>query len=217
MKTLIRSTIFAIALGFSVWTLAVVSFTDVSSNFSAGNEVSATAFNDLFAAINANFSTAKAAIDANEAAIANLAASSVAAPAVSAGTFTNQTVPNNSVRKIVWDGESFDIGGFHDNANNNTRLTIPEAGIYQVNALVAWSSNPTGDRILTVIKNGTVTQLTDVKTATGSLTSQSLNGLLSLEEGDFLETTVFQTSGTDLTTVSTSPMQFSVVKVSELP
>ncbi|MCA9835563.1 MAG: hypothetical protein KC422_01550 [Trueperaceae bacterium] len=213
MKTTLRTLVFALALGFSIWTLAV-SFSPISSNFQAGDEVSADGFNALFNAIGANFDAAKAAIDANEAAIASMSAK----PAVSAGLVSNQAIPNNSVRKVNWNAESFDIGGFHDNATNNTRLTVPEAGIYQINALIAWETNGTGDRLLTVLKNGTLTQLSDTKTpVTGSSTSQSLSGMLELSAGDFLEVSVFQSSGTELDLFSTIPMQFSMVKVSEIP
>lgn len=213
MKTVLRTFVFACALGFGIWTLAV-SFSPISSNFQAGDEVSADGFNALFNAIGANFDAAKSAIDANEAAISALSAK----PAVSAGTVTNQAIPNNSVRKVNWNAESFDIGGFHDNTTNNTRLTVPEAGIYQINAMVAWGTNGSGERLLTVLKNGNLTQLTATKTpVSGSSTTQSLSGMLELAVGDFIEVSVFQSSGASLDLVSTVPMQFSMVKVSELP
>lgn len=215
MKKLVKTLMFAATLSLGIWTLAVT-FTPIASNFSAGDEVSASIFNDLFSAINDNFSAAKTAIDANESAIAAMRST----PAVSAGKVTNQAIPNNTVRVVAWDAESFDIGDFHDNETNNSRLTIPEAGIYQVNALVAWSTNGSGERLMTVIRRRggtTTTQLTDVRLPGSSLTPQSVSGLLSLQAGDILEVTVFQTSGAELNLVSTSPMQFSAVKVSELP
>lgn len=215
MKKLVKTLMFAATLSLGIWTLAVT-FTPIASNFSAGDEVSASIFNDLFSAINDNFSAAKTAIDANESAIAAMRST----PAVSAGKVTNQAIPSSTVRVVAWDAESFDIGDFHDNETNNSRLTIPEAGIYQVNALVAWSTNGSGERLMTVIRRRggtTTTQLTDVRLPGSSLTPQSVSGLLSLQAGDILEVTVFQTSGAELNLVSTSPMQFSAVKVSELP
>lgn len=213
MKTLLRTLVFACALGFGIWTLAV-SFSPIASNFQAGDEVSADIFNTLFNTIGANFDAAKTAIDANETALAALTSQ----PAVSAGILNNQAIPSGSVRKVNWNAESFDIGEFHDNASNNTRLTVPETGIYQINALIAWETNGSGDRLLSVLKNGTLTQLSDTKTpVTGSSTTQSISGMLELAAGDFIELSVFQSSGSELDLISTIPMQFSMVKVSQLP
>ena len=69
MKKLIKSIAFTAALSLGVFTLAVT-FSPISSNFQAGAEVSAAAFNDLFSNISANFDAAKAAIETNETAIA---------------------------------------------------------------------------------------------------------------------------------------------------
>ncbi len=217
VKRSLQALVSSLALGFGIWTLAVT-FSPIASNFQAGAEVSATAFNELFAAISANFDAAKAAIEANEAAISALSSSSAASPTVSVGTTTNQAIPNNAVRKVTWNAESFDTNAFHDNASNSTRLTINESGIYQINATIAWEANAAGDRLLTIVKNGSQTQLTDTETpVAGSSTSQSLSGILELAQGDFVEVTVFQSSGTELDLISTVPMQFSMVKVSEAP
>lgn len=68
MKKLIKSTLITAALSLGIWTLAVT-FSPISSNFQAGAEVSAAAFNDLFSLINDNFDAAKASIESNETAI----------------------------------------------------------------------------------------------------------------------------------------------------
>ena len=54
-----------VALGLGVWAVAVT-FTPVNASFVAGNEVSAAAFNDAFATVDANFTAADTAIDALE-------------------------------------------------------------------------------------------------------------------------------------------------------
>lgn len=219
MKKMFRTVMFTLPLALGIWTLAVT-FTPVSSSFSAGEEVSATAFNDLFTAINDNFTAAKTAIETNEAATeANVAAlaSLRSPPAASVGSSANQSVNNNSLFIVAFNAESFDVGGLHDNASNNTRLTAPDDGIYQVSAMVTWSSNPTGNRLLAVRKNGTLVQLGDSRAAFTDTIVQSVSSLLALESGDFLEVIVFQDSGATLTLLSTSPLAFSMVKVGELP
>lgn len=54
MKQLTTAAIVTLALGLGIWTLAVT-LSPIVSSFSAGDEVSAQAFNDLFTAINDNF------------------------------------------------------------------------------------------------------------------------------------------------------------------
>lgn len=54
MKNLVRITIITLALGLAIWTVAVT-LSPIASNFSAGDEVSAATFNNLFTAINDNF------------------------------------------------------------------------------------------------------------------------------------------------------------------
>lgn len=74
MNRSLRTLALTAALALGVWTLAVT-FTPIASNFAAGGEVSASAFNDLFAAVDANFDIAATAIAANEDAIAALQSS----------------------------------------------------------------------------------------------------------------------------------------------
>lgn len=57
---------FVLVLGMSVWTIAAVSFTGVSTNFSSGDIVSASDFNNLFNTIDSNFSDAQTQINTNE-------------------------------------------------------------------------------------------------------------------------------------------------------
>lgn len=37
---------------------------------------------------------------------------------------------------IAWDAEVFDTDGYHDNVTNNSRLTVPSAGYYEVTAII---------------------------------------------------------------------------------
>jgi hypothetical protein len=65
MKTTHRFRVltFTLALALGIWTLAAVDFAPVSSNFQPGDTVSAEAFNELFGAINDNFTEAQTAIN----------------------------------------------------------------------------------------------------------------------------------------------------------
>jgi len=67
-----------------------------------------------------------------------------------------QTLTNNTDTMITWDVETFDVGGYHDNVTNNTRITIPagKAGYYQVSAILSYAAGGTGQRIIQLAKNG---------------------------------------------------------------
>jgi hypothetical protein len=134
--------------------------------------------------------------------------------AVSARRTTLLSVNNAFFTKVGFDAEFFDTGNLHDNANNNTRLTAPVAGVYQVSAGLTWLPNPNGVRTLRVIKNGTAVALLDSRTAAlGENISQSTTGLLQLAAGDFIEVQVVQTSGATLGLSTAEPLKFEMVWV----
>jgi hypothetical protein len=218
MNKVFRTVAFTIALALGIWTLAIT-FTPVSSSFSAGEEVSATIFNDLFTAINNNFDAAKTAIETNEGAIEanNAALNAIASPpAANVGRTASQAVANNTVTTIAFTAEAFDSANLHD-TTNNTRLTAPVAGLYQISANIKWGGvNPAGSRSLSILKNGAV-ELEDARAAFDGVLSQSVTGLISMAAGDFAEVQVFQDSGTSLSLLAPPGLAFSMVKVGELP
>ena len=83
-----------------------------------------------------------------------------ASGATAAGTAvylqSSQTISNNTDTFIGWDSESFDTDGYHDNATNNSRFTVPagKAGKYLLNCQVQFGNNSTGNRFISVAKNG---------------------------------------------------------------
>jgi hypothetical protein len=239
MKRLISTFAVTAALSFGLWTLAVT-FTPIASNFSDGDSVSAAAFNALFGAIEANFNAAKTAIDANEAGVvANAAgiaaneagiatntaviaglegnvASAATPPAARVLLQSNQSVNNNQVTTVNWGFEDFDSADMHDNASNNSRITVPEDGIYLISAQVNWTAVDLGDRLLVIYENGnTFPSLSH--SDDGPDNTSGVSGVLSLSAGDFVEVKVFQSSGSTVSISSSAQSQFSVVKLGELP
>lgn len=60
-----------------------------------------------------------------------------------------QSIANATPTKVQWNDEVYDTGAFHDNATNNTRLSVPSgSGINKVivEACIDWADNSTGDR-----------------------------------------------------------------------
>lgn len=71
---------------------------------------------------------------------------------------TTQSIPSATATTILWDAEDFDTSGFHDNATNNSRITIP-AGVRYVNLTCALASAAAAETDYTVriFKNGNST------------------------------------------------------------
>lgn len=127
---------------------------------------------------------------------------------------TNCTIPNNSVTEIPWATNACtgstgtftkleDTDGFY-NSGNNTRLTAPSAGRYNVCADAQWTANATGTRTLQI-------DLMDVPISTTfTFGKNQMNGEASsgpdqttcwdvtMNKGDYVQATVFQNSGGNL-------------------
>jgi hypothetical protein len=126
-----------------------------------------------------------------------------------------QTISNNSATALTWDNEIFDTDGFHDNATNNTRITIPTGkdGKYLVLIQNRWDTNATGTREHLVYKNGGSAeyQLVTMTAASAGRTRYTASVILSLVAGDYLESMAYQTSGGNLAVDYTEQtMSFSV-------
>jgi len=112
----------------------------------------------------------------------------------------NKTLTNSTTTKVDWDSENFDTNGFHDNATNNTRLTVPtgQSGYYLITWNAVFEANVTGYRSSQIKKNngsplgtGVITGLTTYSPAQNQL-------VLNLADGDYIELEVFQNSGTSI-------------------
>ena len=127
-------------------------------------------------------------------------------PAARVKKSSNQSIPNSTKTKLTFDNESFDTAALHDTSVNNTRLTAPISGVYQVNAGVTWTAGPTaGVRIAFVAVNGGCTgapaDLTGCfggasqSPAGPNRTHQTISELLKLTAGDFVEVTAAHNAG----------------------
>jgi len=120
-------------------------------------------------------------------------------PAVSAfGTEAQSIKHEGSGASLVLDSEYFDTAGMHSTGEDQEKLFAPVDGIYQVNASVTWAADSDGLRQLFLRKNGVGSTLgTDSRTplAAPSTTSQTVSALVPLEEGDYVDARVFQSSG----------------------
>lgn len=114
---------------------------------------------------------------------------------------TTQSINNNSVTAATFDSEEFDTDGFHA-GGAPTRLTIPSGkdGTYLVRGMCVFAQNATGVRIARFLKNGTTilrTQYSDGGNSSAA-NSAGIGAIVQLVATDYLEFTVYQTSGGSL-------------------
>jgi hypothetical protein len=119
-------------------------------------------------------------------------------PVVLVKKSTTQSLTSGVRTAITFDVEAFDVGGCHDNATNNTRLTVPTGadGTYFITANAEYASNTAGIRAAELKQNGTTT-LAQVITAAvvGDITVVQVIAVAPLVAGDYVELNGLQTSG----------------------
>lgn len=109
----------------------------------------------------------------------------------------NQPLDSNTYAMAIWGGAIYNTDGYWD-PENPTRLTVPK-GVTKVKVLasILWESNSDGFRQLRLKKNGNYTyglpyvryQAVSTSGATGT------SSVIEVEEGDYFELDVIQTSG----------------------
>ena len=137
-----------------------------------------------------------------------------AAPS-STPTFVGASVYNSGAQEIqhdtqtvvTWDSENFDTDGFHSTTTNTGRFTIPagKGGKYLVTATGWWSTNTTGIRTMYLQKNGTDYVALERTPASNSNPTNGNAHVLDLAAGDYVQVTVYQTSGGAVNFSSNSP------------
>lgn len=144
-------------------------------------------------------------IDANQITDRRMVLGAVApAPFVGARVYrsSGQTIPDSTTTVISFANETEDSDGFHDNATNPSRLTVPsgKAGVYLVTGTLAWAVNSTGERIVRITKNGTAVQEVLWRGDSGTNGQyMQITALVDLGVGDYVELDGSQNSGGDLT------------------
>lgn len=126
-----------------------------------------------------------------------------------------QSINNGSFTAVTFNQEDFDVGSMHDNATNNTRITIPanKGGIYLLISTLEFAPNATGGRSIDIFLNGSA-QIAYIS-ATG--TNHDVQVLVattiySLSASDYIETRGYQNSGGALD-INSANTRFSAFKI----
>lgn len=127
---------------------------------------------------------------------------------------TTQSLGDGADTALAMNNEGTDSAAMHDNATNNSRLTVPtgEGGFYLFVAYCEFAANATGQRKLAIRVGGsTVFAGVAVNAASSGVTRLTVTALLALSAGQYAEAVASQNSGGALN-VSSDP-QFSAVRV----
>ena len=112
-------------------------------------------------------------------------------------TGANPSISAATRTVLAWNAETFDTDAFHDNATNNSRITIPsgKAGKYYISHGGYWASGTTRT-IIRILKNGTAVKDTQWFGNGTSEFGTNIFQYLDLIVGDYLEVDVYNTTGT---------------------
>jgi hypothetical protein len=115
---------------------------------------------------------------------------------------------------ITWDGEEYDTDGYHDNATDNSRITVPTDGYYLFTAMAQLSAG--GFQSITLrVNGGAKTALADqalgVNYGTGSRYAVSGQGFLNA--GDYVEVRQVNTGNGTFGTTPSNGVYFACTKL----
>jgi len=116
-----------------------------------------------------------------------------------------QTISNSTWTAIAFQTEDYDDNNLHDNATNNSRITIGTTGRYVVAGKWELSSTGNGDIGIALSVNGTRTVVEYIDTgAVSENKKMTISYPLALVATDYVELEIFQTSGGNADTVAAS-------------
>lgn len=111
------------------------------------------------------------------------------ARATASATQTNVTSGAGYV-PLALGAESYDVGGYHDNAVNNSRMTVPagQAGAYAIGGRAIFAASASGTyRFIQLAVNGVAIMDGRFPFDAVQLAYMSLNGAFVLAVGDYVE------------------------------
>ena len=111
-----------------------------------------------------------------------------------------QVISNATDTTLNWNTENWDTNSYHDNATNNSRLTIPsgKGGYYAITAQIRWDTGTTGERVVKLAKNGTVFSVIAMQPWSGA-PSVIMSVVTEAAVADYLQLIVYQNNGSSQT------------------
>ena len=110
-----------------------------------------------------------------------------------------QSIPNSTTAYLAFNSERWDTDAIHDIVTNNSRLTCKTAGRYLIITQVEWAYNSTGERQIKIMLNGaTVIGHASQQAPVSYCLRLALATIYNLAVNDYVETQVYQSSGSSL-------------------
>lgn len=109
-----------------------------------------------------------------------------------------QSIPNSSFTTLQFNDEVFDDTDMHDNAVNNSRITIAVPGYYVMGANIEMESAADYTRFILAIRLNGATEIVriQVNPISGNVPQRFEEAMMhQLVAGDYLEARLFQTNG----------------------
>jgi hypothetical protein len=118
----------------------------------------------------------------------------------------NQSILDSQLTVLNFNSERFDNDTMHDNATNNSRITVKTAGKGVAYIALSFGSNSTGIRSVNIRLNGTTILAQDLRQAVnGAATSFAFScPPYDFSVNDYLEVTVYHTGGVPIDIVSSA-------------
>jgi hypothetical protein len=121
------------------------------------------------------------------------------------GKTAHQSIATGTFTKITWDAESYDTSNIHDNAINNTRMTVPAGVTYVKVKTQLWWQGPasaSGYKSIVIRKNGSYFEgmgstVWAATTIADHYTAETT--VVPVTAGDYFEVEVYQNTGVTLT------------------
>lgn len=111
---------------------------------------------------------------------------------------TDQAISSATATTIQFNGEEWDTDAYHDNATNNTRLTVPTSGKYRIEGFITFKNTDATDRQVRLKKNGTIIKYFYRRDSASAYTHEAFSFSMIVEASagsDYFEIEVYQASG----------------------
>ena len=123
----------------------------------------------------------------------------------------------NGPTTVAWNTESFDTNSYHDNATNNSRLTVPSNGYYLITTTVLATSDISSGYIDATIKlNGTiVASSSGLANNVGDPAAQgvSCSTIQSMTTGQYVETVLYSNNLSGTVTYGQAGSNFCITRL----
>lgn len=143
------------------------------------------------------------AVDTSLAAVQANILAALSRKAVRVTSFSAQSIPNLTLTVVTYTLEDYDTDNMFTIGTSNSNINVNTGGTYRAVGTVRFSTNATGDRQVTISKNGVpVSNGNNVTAVSGAQTQVTAHEIVQCVPGDVLTLRVSQASGGALNTES---------------